>query len=83
LFARLTTDMAILSQGSHGLAAPFLMDPWLDRDDYIDVILDRSQRDVESFFSKHAARTLLDKDKIEVLKLLEIQRNGMLMYTSC
>ncbi|MDO8872875.1 MAG: DUF3536 domain-containing protein [Methanoregula sp.] len=61
----------------------FLTDPWQARDDYIDIILDRSFQNIELFFSKHAIRTLSDKEKVEVLKLLEISRNGMLMYTSC
>ncbi|MDP3563263.1 MAG: DUF3536 domain-containing protein [Methanoregula sp.] len=58
-------------------------DPWQARDDYIGIILDRTPRNIELFFSKHAARTLSGKEKVEGLKLLEIQRNGMLMYTSC
>ncbi|MFA4823836.1 MAG: DUF3536 domain-containing protein [Methanoregula sp.] len=61
----------------------FVTDPWQARDDYIDVILNRSPKNIELFFSEHATRTLLNKEKVEVLKLLEIQRNGMLMYTSC
>jgi alpha-amylase/alpha-mannosidase (GH57 family) len=61
----------------------YVTDAWQARNDYIDIILDRSARNTELFFAKHAVRTLSDKEKIEVLKLLEIQRNGMLMYTSC
>ena len=61
----------------------FVTDPWRARDDYIDIILNRSPKNIELFFSKHAIRSLSDKEKVEVLKLLEIQRNGMLMYTSC
>ncbi|MDP3395532.1 MAG: DUF3536 domain-containing protein [Methanoregula sp.] len=61
----------------------FVTDPWQARDDYIDIILNRSPKNIELFFLKHAIRTLSDKEKVEVLKLLEIQRNGMLMYTSC
>ncbi|PKL58078.1 MAG: glycoside hydrolase, partial [Methanomicrobiales archaeon HGW-Methanomicrobiales-5] len=61
----------------------FVTDPWRARDDYIDVILNRSPENIELFFSKHTTRTLSEKEKVEVLKLLEIQRNGMLMYTSC
>ena len=38
---------------------------------------------IEVFFSNHAVRTLSKEDKVQVLKLLEMQRNGMLMYTSC
>jgi len=61
----------------------YITDPWQARNDYIDIILDRSPSNIELFFSKHAVRALSDKEKVQVLKLLEIQRNGMLMYTSC
>jgi len=61
----------------------FVSDPWLARNDYIDIILDRSPENIERFFSRHAVRTLVPDDKVQALKLLEIQRNGMLMYTSC
>jgi alpha-amylase/alpha-mannosidase (GH57 family) len=61
----------------------YITDPWLARDDYIDIILNRSPQNIELFFSKQAVRTLSDEEKVQVLKLLEIQRNGMLMYTSC
>jgi alpha-amylase/alpha-mannosidase (GH57 family) len=61
----------------------FIIDPWQARDDYIEIILDRSPHNIELFFSKHAVRPLSEKEKVEVLKLLEMQRNGMLMYTSC
>ena len=61
----------------------FVSDPHLARNDYINIILDRSLENIERFFLRHAVRTLSPADKVEVLKLLEIQRNGMLMYTSC
>ena len=61
----------------------YVSDPWKARDDYIDVILDRSSGNIEAFFSNHAVRSLSKEDKVQVLKLLEMQRNGMLMYTSC
>jgi alpha-amylase/alpha-mannosidase (GH57 family) len=57
-----------------------LRDPWLARDEYIEVILDRSEVSVARFLDKHA------QDGAEVtaiLELLELQRNAMLMYTSC
>ena len=62
---------------------PYLRDPWHARDDYIGVILDKSIQNVERFLSKHAVRELSNDEKIRVLKLLEMQRNAMLMYTSC
>jgi alpha-amylase/alpha-mannosidase (GH57 family) len=61
----------------------FLMDPWGARNDYIHVVLDRSREKVEGFFGKHARCELSRDDKTTVLKLLELQRQAMLMYTSC
>jgi alpha-amylase/alpha-mannosidase (GH57 family) len=64
-------------------AGEYLKDPWGARDDYIEVILDRSAENVEGFIERHALKELTREEKREVLKLLEIQRNTMLMYTSC
>ncbi len=61
----------------------FLKDPWEARDEYIKVILDRSPAALESFFIQQASRELSMTEKSEVLKLLELQRYCMLMYTSC
>jgi alpha-amylase/alpha-mannosidase (GH57 family) len=60
-----------------------LRDPWEARDAYIDVVLDRRRENVETFFAQQAARPLNDTEKITALKLLELQRHTMLMYTSC
>jgi len=65
------------------LAGRFLTDPWAARDDYIDVIVDRTPERVSEFFSRHATRPLSYEDEITVLKLMELQRHAMLMYTSC
>ena len=59
---------------------PLLRDPWVARDAYIDVILDRSDEAVESFIRTHGAGS---PPLIRVLELMEMQRNAMLMYTSC
>lgn len=64
-------------------AAKYFNKPWEARNNYIDVILDRSQSNVEEFFARHAVRELALEEKMAALKLLEIQRNTMLMYTSC
>jgi alpha-amylase/alpha-mannosidase (GH57 family) len=61
----------------------FLHDPWRARDAYIDVILDRSVEQREKFFGEQATRPLTDSEKTTVLKLMEMQRHAMLMYTSC
>lgn len=58
-------------------------DPWAARDDYIEVILDRSPEAREGFFLRHAGRALGCDDQVVALKLMELQRHAMLMYTSC
>jgi len=64
-------------------AGGLLRDPWVARDQYIDVILDRSPESIERFLARHASRELAENEKTLVLKLLELQRHAMLMYTSC
>ena len=64
-------------------AGDFLKDPWPARDEYISVILDRSPENIAAFFSRHATRDLNDAEQIIALRLLEMQRHAMLMFTSC
>ena len=64
-------------------AGEYLRDPWLARDDYISVVLDRSEENIDAFIGRHALRELTREERPEVLGLLEIQRQSMLMYTSC
>lgn len=64
-------------------AAEHLKDPWLARDDYIAVVLDRSPESLARFLEKHAIRALSADEQVLVLKLMEMQRQAMLMYTSC
>ena len=61
----------------------FLKDPWEARNDYIKIILDRSEEKIEHFLKQHAVRPLKKNEKIMVLSLLESQRHTMLMFTSC
>ncbi|MBE0425729.1 MAG: DUF3536 domain-containing protein [Nitrospirae bacterium] len=65
------------------LARQYLKDPWKARDDYIYVTLDRSENSVKGFLIEHSLRNLSIEDRVNVLKLLEMQRHAMLMYTSC
>ncbi len=64
-------------------AVKYLKDPWQVRDDYITVILDRTLQNVEKFLVAYARRELTKDEKVKVLRLLEMQRHSMLMYTSC
>jgi hypothetical protein len=66
-------------QQSNGL----LKNPWAARNAYIDVILDRSDERLNRFFAEHSAQDLDQAARVRALKLVEMQRNAMLMYTSC
>ena len=63
----------------------YFNDVWEARNQYIDVILDRNESNIKKFFSKVLIenREFNENDKVSALKLLEIQRQAMLMFTSC
>lgn len=63
--------------------ASLCFDPWLVRNEYIQVLLDRSSANVERFFDNFCKEKLSHEQKVEILKLLELQRHAMYMYTSC
>ncbi len=65
------------------LGRTLVRDSWAARDDYISVVLDRSADAIERFIEQHAIRTLKPSEKTTLLKLMEMQRHTMLMYTSC
>jgi alpha-amylase/alpha-mannosidase (GH57 family) len=72
-----------LSEGFSRKGSEFFKDPWAARDSYIEVILHREMEQSEQFLAQHASRDLSTEEKITALKLLEMQRHAMLMYTSC
>ncbi len=61
----------------------YCQDPWGTRNAYIDIINDRTSENVNNFINKAAGRELPCEDKSTFLKLMEMQRMAMLMYTSC
>ncbi len=61
----------------------YFKDFWKARNSYIDIILNRTQENIDKFLSIHAKKKLSPKEKINAIKLLEIQRQALLMYTSC
>lgn len=61
----------------------FNKDIWEVRNDYISVILDRSELNVKYFLKNVLNPDIDDSGKAAAMKLLEIQRQSMLMYTSC
>jgi alpha-amylase/alpha-mannosidase (GH57 family) len=58
-------------------------DPWKARDEYVQVIRDRSSTNVDQFLSRHQAHNLSASERVDALRLLEMQRHTLLMYTSC
>jgi alpha-amylase/alpha-mannosidase (GH57 family) len=61
-------------------ASQVLKDPWAARDEYINVILKRNDETIRKFLKDHCTKVV---EPNRVLRLLEMQRHAMLMYTSC
>jgi len=61
----------------------FFRDPWQARDGYIQVIRDRSATNVSRFLARHQTHKLTAAEQVDALRLLEMQRHALLMYTSC
>lgn len=57
--------------------------PWAIRNKYIDVILDRNYVTIRKFQKENFKPDLTEEQKVKGMELLEIQRQAMLMYTSC
>ncbi len=63
--------------------ARYLRDPWAARNEYITVMLERSDDCIRAFLKKHTRRSLSTLEEVTVLRLLEMQRHAVLMFTSC
>ncbi len=64
-------------------ARKLLGDPWEARNAYVSVILDRAPASINSFLRDYQARSLTPQERIDALRLLEMQRHTLLMFTSC
>ncbi|MBW4468231.1 MAG: DUF3536 domain-containing protein [Pegethrix bostrychoides GSE-TBD4-15B] len=58
-------------------------DPWQARDEYIRVMLDRSPANINRFLAQQQRSRLSLAERSDALRLLEMQRHALLMYTSC
>lgn len=56
---------------------------WEMRDAYIEVLLNRTNEQVDDFLKEYCNTPPSGHHKTRVIRLLEMQRNAMLMYTSC
>lgn len=61
-------------------AEKVVKDPWNARNEYINVVLKRNDDNVKRFLKDHA---LTDAHPNQILRIMEMQRHAMLMYTSC
>ena len=77
---RLRDALGVIFQEEGG---SLLRDPWEARNDYIDLLLDPGEAVRESFFARHQTRPLPSEARARALRLLEMQHQAMLMYTSC
>lgn len=70
------------------------LDPWLARDEYIQVFRSRGfstlpapgpdpSDPVDAFLARHQNHPLTEQERVDALCLLEMQRHALLMYTSC
>jgi hypothetical protein len=62
-------------------AGKFFKDPWDARNEYIKVVLKRTDENVSKFIRSQGLNDQIDVNK--ALRLMELQRHAMLMYTSC
>ena len=58
-------------------------DPWATRDRYVEVVLDPARRDAPDFLRREAGRELPADALVKALRLLEMERQALLMFTSC
>jgi hypothetical protein len=64
-------------------ASAYFKDIWQVRNEYIAVVLNRSTESIGEFMENFALHHLSEEEVIRALKYLEMQRNAMLIYTSC
>jgi len=62
---------------------PYTKNMWAMRDDYIEVVLDRSKERVQELLDKYIEKDLTKEGQTKIVRLLEATRHAMLMYTSC
>lgn len=61
----------------------YFKDAWKARNNYINVILDRSELSIKKFQKENFVAGLAEDKVVKAMELLEMQRQAMLMYTSC
>ncbi|MDY0092496.1 MAG: DUF3536 domain-containing protein [Candidatus Vecturithrix sp.] len=65
------------------IGGQLLHDPWEARNDYIEYLLDPSEKTLNAFFDKHARHAFSQNERTVALQLLEAQKYALFCYTSC
>jgi len=58
-------------------------DPWRARDAFVELVLDPERREASEFLRRQAAGPLGAEQEVRALRLLELGRQSLLMFTSC
>lgn len=66
-----------------GHGRKYFRNPWAARNAYIDVLMDRGEESRARFFAAQGPAPLSTEEQTEALCLLEMQRQRLLMFTSC
>lgn len=61
----------------------YFKDNWEARNNYIEVILNRTPENIDNFLKKNCIKELNYFEQLEAISLLEMERNRILMFTSC
>jgi alpha-amylase/alpha-mannosidase (GH57 family) len=69
------------AEGFEELGRKLFKNPWTARNAYIDVLLKRCSP--ADFLAQHSRHPLSPADEVRAFTLLEMQRNALLMFTSC
>ncbi len=77
---RLRDELALIFETE---GEKLLKDPWAARDEYIRVVLDRDPSSTDRFLSHHQVKPLSPEEQGRALRLLEMERHALMMYTSC
>ncbi|MBD3264460.1 MAG: DUF3536 domain-containing protein [Candidatus Omnitrophica bacterium] len=64
-------------------ASRYFNDPWQARNDYVQVLLNRFKGSIDSFLAANVKDKIFLNEKGRIVKLLEMQKNSLFMYTSC
>jgi alpha-amylase/alpha-mannosidase (GH57 family) len=70
---------AIFEREGNGL----FPDAWRVRDAYVELVLDPERREASEFLRQQAGRELSEQEEVRALSLLEMERQSLLMFTSC